>query len=97
MSESEPKNPIVQIIAEHGKHGWDLLWKADLTRWDRGEADPFLVSFLRSPPAEVEIPKGGMGLVAGCGRVSRRAPLPSLFHPVIISALTTGLRRGRPC
>lgn len=92
---AEPGDNIVIIgaIADNGKHGWDLLWKASVTHWDRGQADPYLVAFLKAPPAAVKIPDFGMGLVAGCGRVSRHA---IGFAVCILIDLVVGVRRGCP-
>ena len=62
------------IIAQHASEGWDLLWKATTTPWDKGLANPSLVALLEDVPQEVNLPekgkKGVRALVAGCGRVS---------------------------
>ncbi|KAL7413338.1 S-adenosyl-L-methionine-dependent methyltransferase [Mrakia frigida] len=60
------------IIAEHASEGWEKLWKATTTPWDKGFANPPLVALLEKVPQEVKMPEKGQAgirtLVAGCGR-----------------------------
>lgn len=68
-------HPFREKIKAKGQAGWEDLWQAKTTGWDRGQANVNLVELLERPqvPEELRLPEKGDGnvkaVVAGCGRV----------------------------
>jgi len=65
--ESAQIQQLRQIVADDpAGTSWDLLWKNNLTPWDRGETQLPLRNLLKS--GKIPFPTSGKALVPGCGR-----------------------------
>ena len=49
------------------KDGWAAVWARDLTLWDLKGATPVIQAEVRAALEDGRVPRGGAGLVPGCG------------------------------
>ena len=54
--------------ADSSQGAWDLVWKAGMTPWDKGAAQPALVATLDDKQLGALLPRSGRAAVPGMGR-----------------------------